>query len=843
MANKGASSNKRRNRGIKSSKIREYTENLASLESANVIDAARLSALAEMTQKQSDKLMAVVAQEESQVQEQLKNAYLEKDSSIQVAIQEYTQELSKLYYDSSSISADDITEGSLPTLDVIVKTIDTDPIFDTDKLQPAKIALLNYAKKIKTQLESRTSLEGRLKNSLSKLIGSDVVMGALAGAATKSPLIALSMFAFGQSKKKNNYAAKYAAKEKQLSLAKNQAGRQQSNTALPSNEAPPANSDAISSISEPPQATGTASPFKGILGATGNYAVAPDAASSTKTGGGSEIVKILIQHTSLLQSIYNVNSKSLKIQETQLAKQIAAAEENNLESQNGGAGNTSTASKLRKTQKNTTADETNNEDDSGGGPALDAWDLFRRRPRSPRAPRRPRAPRGGRFGRFLNRIPGGRGAGGLLTRASSLASKGGILGGAARLFGGAGKLAGAARFLSPLARVAGKVALPLAIGMSAYDAYKGWNADSSLSAGGKALNAGKSILSGLTFGLSDYVTGGVSYGEKPTPQISPAPTTPTTTAPSAPTSPPPAPTPTATPTTTGFGGGKSGGAGASASFNAPTATKTSTLPMTDIKKMIIDHEGIRYQPYKDSLGLWTVGVGHLIGNGKTLPPEMNRTFSHNEVMSMFDEDYVHHEKAAQKIPGYDKFNKMGQGALVDLTFNMGPAWIKKFPNTAKAIAAGNAQAAASGLENSLWYRQVGRRGKRIVEMIRQGAGDVSTTTTAGGGAAVDTAAAKEISAASVVGENRGQASAPTSSSMPGTAAPAGDTTAQGRATVSGGLTAPVAPTSVGGSTTNIVQGGNTMMGGGGGGGSAGQIIPAPIDREPTIRRILDGSLS
>ena len=39
----------------------------------------------------------------------------------------------------------------------------------------------------------------------------------------------------------------------------------------------------------------------------------------------------------------------------------------------------------------------------------------------------------------------------------------------------------------------------------------------------------------------------------------------------------------------------------------------------DIKNMIIDHEGIRYSPYKDSLGLWTVGVGHLIGDGKSLP--------------------------------------------------------------------------------------------------------------------------------------------------------------------------------------------------------------------------------
>jgi len=30
-------------------------------------------------------------------------------------------------------------------------------------------------------------------------------------------------------------------------------------------------------------------------------------------------------------------------------------------------------------------------------------------------------------------------------------------------------------------------------------------------------------------------------------------------------------------------------------------------------------EGCRYNPYRDSVGLWTVGYGHLIGDGKSLP--------------------------------------------------------------------------------------------------------------------------------------------------------------------------------------------------------------------------------
>lgn len=60
--------------------------------------------------------------------------------------------------------------------------------------------------------------------------------------------------------------------------------------------------------------------------------------------------------------------------------------------------------------------------------------------------------------------------------------------------------------------ILGKLALPFAAGMAAYDAYQGFNADPNASFGGKLANAGKGALSGMTFGLSDYITGGVTTG-------------------------------------------------------------------------------------------------------------------------------------------------------------------------------------------------------------------------------------------------------------------------------------------------------------------------------------------
>jgi lysozyme len=135
----------------------------------------------------------------------------------------------------------------------------------------------------------------------------------------------------------------------------------------------------------------------------------------------------------------------------------------------------------------------------------------------------------------------------------------------------------------------------------------------------------------------------------------------------------------------------------------------------EAKDFIANNEGTRYEPYEDTLGNWTVGVGHLIG--KELPPEMNRRFSHQEVMALFDSDYMHHRNAAERIPGFNRMDGLGQTALTDLTFNMGPSWINGWPNLANQLGEGDIPSASENLRNSRWYDQVGNRGPRVTNML------------------------------------------------------------------------------------------------------------------------------
>jgi lysozyme len=86
--------------------------------------------------------------------------------------------------------------------------------------------------------------------------------------------------------------------------------------------------------------------------------------------------------------------------------------------------------------------------------------------------------------------------------------------------------------------------------------------------------------------------------------------------------------------------------------------------------MLAHHEGVRQKPYKCPAGLWTVGVGHLIGDGKTLPDSWNKTFTLDEVYDILAKDVARFERGVNKyitVPlRQNEFD-----ALVSFSFNLG----------------------------------------------------------------------------------------------------------------------------------------------------------------------------
>lgn len=136
------------------------------------------------------------------------------------------------------------------------------------------------------------------------------------------------------------------------------------------------------------------------------------------------------------------------------------------------------------------------------------------------------------------------------------------------------------------------------------------------------------------------------------------------------------------------------------------------------------NEGVVYHSYRDTGGLPTGGIGHLL----TRPTEINNypvktNISKEQVNQWFNADVPSAIRGAMRVMGletWDKLNDTRRRAVTDLTYNLGEGGLSKFRSFVASMRAENYIKAGSDLRQSLWFRQVGQRGPRIVHMISTG---------------------------------------------------------------------------------------------------------------------------
>ena len=87
--------------------------------------------------------------------------------------------------------------------------------------------------------------------------------------------------------------------------------------------------------------------------------------------------------------------------------------------------------------------------------------------------------------------------------------------------------------------------------------------------------------------------------------------------------------------------------------------------------LIKHHEGVRSRPYRCPAHLWTVGVGHLIGDGKLLPDSWNRTFTEVEIDGLLKSDLRRFELGISKMLPNVPLRQCEFDCLVSFAFNLG----------------------------------------------------------------------------------------------------------------------------------------------------------------------------
>jgi len=130
--------------------------------------------------------------------------------------------------------------------------------------------------------------------------------------------------------------------------------------------------------------------------------------------------------------------------------------------------------------------------------------------------------------------------------------------------------------------------------------------------------------------------------------------------------------------------------------------------------LIKHHEGVRSRPYRCPANLWTVGVGHLIGDGKHLPDSWNRTFTKEEIDGLLKSDLRRFELGISKMLPNVPLRQCEFDCLVSFAFNLGLGTFQR-STLRQALLRGDKKAA---MESLLKYCRAGGKILRGLQIRR-----------------------------------------------------------------------------------------------------------------------------
>lgn len=133
--------------------------------------------------------------------------------------------------------------------------------------------------------------------------------------------------------------------------------------------------------------------------------------------------------------------------------------------------------------------------------------------------------------------------------------------------------------------------------------------------------------------------------------------------------------------------------------------------MTDAEAMMMEDEGERLMMYQDTVGKWTIGIGHNLSD-KPISKLVSRMMFMEDLADAIDD--VQHCCSI-----YDELSRPRQLVMINLAFNLGRERLGKFVRFLGAIHRNDWEDAADELLDSKAARDLPVRYDRLAKMMRE----------------------------------------------------------------------------------------------------------------------------
>ena len=127
---------------------------------------------------------------------------------------------------------------------------------------------------------------------------------------------------------------------------------------------------------------------------------------------------------------------------------------------------------------------------------------------------------------------------------------------------------------------------------------------------------------------------------------------------------------------------------------------------------IVQDEGYKSKPYKDTRGLWTIGFGHLIKEGEKL-----EHLTPQEAVRLLHNDYMNATTSVDRM--YPWATGDVRLVLINMTYQMGERGVSKFQKTIDYLRESEYVLAAGEMLDSAWAKQTPLRASRLAGRIMQ----------------------------------------------------------------------------------------------------------------------------